>query len=236
MSLDKGVKFGDYHSYRDFGLILMSVDNPNPEPKFNFIEVMGSSEVIDLTEAFGEVGYNQRTLTFKFKCFDRYDTRYDKNGIIANALHGQKLRITLDDDPDTFYLGRVDFKTWQIDRKSHVLTFECVCEPYRYDIITSAEPWVWNTFSFVNSIIRGNGNIQVNGETSTTLIGTNKIIYPKIKASADMEVSLDDGEWVQVKAGSTTMYDLPIPRGEVRHEMRIRGVGNISIEVRGVSL
>lgn len=233
--IQHGVNFNNYNSYRDFGLILMSVSNPNPEPKYEFIQVPFSSDVIDLTEVSGDVNYKQRKLIFKFLCLDKFEERFANKGTISELLHGQKLKIIIDDDPLHYYVGRVSLTTWDVKKKAQIVTIECICEPYRYDIEETGAPWKWDPFSFVEGIIRDSGNWIVDGEIEKYIIGTNKIIYPTVKCSADMEVSINDGEFVKFSAGSTKAYDLPIPRGEKRNKVVVRGNGNISITFRGVS-
>ena len=62
----KGIKFGDYHSYDDFSLILTSKTIGTPTPKTEIIDIPGGDGVLDLTEFFGEVKYNNRQLSFEF--------------------------------------------------------------------------------------------------------------------------------------------------------------------------
>lgn len=240
MSLKVGVKFIDqdgkeYHTNKDWGLILMSVSNPNPKPKYNFIEVKGSSNVIDLSEVFGEVAYEQRELTFRFLTFDRYEGRYERNGQIANALHGQKLKIILDDDKGFFYEGRVNFNSWEVLKKAHILQFTCTCDPYKYDLEMSSEPWVWDFFSFVDGHITDATNWYINGSATKKINGTNRIIYPEVYCSAPMQISIDGGKAISFPQGTTKAYDLPIPRGEKEHTLRVTGTGTLSINYRGVS-
>lgn len=56
----KGVSFGDFHSYRDFSLILSQKTIGTPSPKTEAIDIPGGDGVLDLTEFFGEVKYNNR--------------------------------------------------------------------------------------------------------------------------------------------------------------------------------
>lgn len=230
-----GVKFGDYHSYDDWGLILVSVENPNPEPKYNFVSITGSSDVIDLTDIYGEVNYEQRELKFRFLSFDPYEERYGRNGNIANALHGQKLEIRLDDDKGHFYLGRVNFETWEVDKRAHFLTFTCICDPYRYDNEKASKPWKWDTFSFVDGTTIGQGTMIVEGELITSLIGTNKVIYPKAIASAQLKAQLNGGKWVTIPRGESTLYEMPIPRGEKQNQLILQGNGTVTFDYRGVT-
>ena len=52
----KGVRFGDYHSYNDFSLILTSKTIGTPTPKTETIDIPGGDGVLDLTEFLVEYG------------------------------------------------------------------------------------------------------------------------------------------------------------------------------------
>ena len=127
----KGVKFGNYHSWDDFSLILSEKTIGSPSPKTETIDIPGGDGVLDLTEYFGEVKYNNRKLEFVFS------TKVPQSEFLAlfsrvqNALHGQKMRIVLDDDPEWCYIGRITVSEWKANKVIGKLTIDCDCEPYR---------------------------------------------------------------------------------------------------------
>lgn len=58
-----GVTFGNYHSYKAWGLKLKEIKIGLPEVKTSYVEVPGMNGSLDLTEAtFGGVTYGMRTL------------------------------------------------------------------------------------------------------------------------------------------------------------------------------
>ena len=59
----KGIKFGNYHSYEAFQLILASKTIGTPSPKTETIDIPGGDGVLDLTEYFGEPKYGNRKLS-----------------------------------------------------------------------------------------------------------------------------------------------------------------------------
>lgn len=239
-SRTRGVTFIDetgksWHSYKDWGLHLSSVSAPNPEPKMNFVEVTGSSNYIDLSDMFGEPIYNQRTLTFVFQVTNGAFGRYQRNATIAEALHGKKLKIIPDDEQSYYYIGRLNFNSWELELPLGVLTFTCICDPYKYNIQATNEAWKWDSFSFVDGIITDASNWFINGRATKRILGTNKIIYPEIYCSSRMQISMDSGPWYTFQAGTTKSYDMAIPRGEVWHDLTIEGNGTLSIMYRGVT-
>ena len=66
----------------------------------------GSDGALDLTEFFGEVKYQNRPLSFKFTTLVPQSQFMTLFAMIQNALHGQKVNIALDDDPEWYYTGR----------------------------------------------------------------------------------------------------------------------------------
>lgn len=126
-----GVKFGDYHSYDDFSLILTSKTIGTPSPKTETIDIPGGDGVLDLTEFFGEVKYNNRPLSFEFSTKVPQAEFMDLFSRVQNALHGQKMNIILDDDSEWHYTGRITVSEWKAEKRIGKLTIDCDCEPYK---------------------------------------------------------------------------------------------------------
>lgn len=129
----RGVIFGDKHSYRDWGLLFksMPVISP-PVPKTKLIPVPGSDAVIDLTESLtGQVHYEPRTIQFEFittAARERWPVIYSD---IMDALHGKRVRIIFDDDPNFYYTGRVSVDGLDADKRTAVITMTATVEPYK---------------------------------------------------------------------------------------------------------
>jgi len=128
----KGVTFGNYHSFDDFNLILSQKRIGTPSPKTNVIDIAGGDGVLDLTEYFGEVKYNNRSISFDFSTTVPQAQFMDLFSQVQNALHGQKMRITLDDDPEYYYVGRISVSEWKADKSIGKLTIDCDCDPWKY--------------------------------------------------------------------------------------------------------
>lgn len=128
----KGVKFGNYHSWNDFSLILSEKTIEAAKPKTAQVEIPGADSVLDLTEYFGEVNYNNRKLTFVFSTIVPRSKFLNLFSEIQNAIHGKKMRIVLDDDPHFYYLGRITVSEWKADKNVGKLTIDCDCEPFKY--------------------------------------------------------------------------------------------------------
>lgn len=127
----KGVTFGNYHSFRDFHLILSTKTIGTPSPKTELIDIPGGDGVLDLTDFFGETKYKNRVLSFEFSTMVPPPDFMSLFAMVQNALHGRKMMISIDDDPDWYYIGRISVSEWKADRNIGKLTIDCDCEPYR---------------------------------------------------------------------------------------------------------
>lgn len=128
----KGIRFGGYHSYNDFDMILSSKTIGTPSPKTETVDLPGGDGVLDFTEFFGEVKYNNRSLSFDFSTKVKQSQFMDLFSRVQNALHGQRMQITLDADPDSYYVGRLKVSEWKAEKSIGKLTIDCDCEPYKY--------------------------------------------------------------------------------------------------------
>lgn len=131
-----GVLFGDKHTYWDWGLILKSYpDISPPAPKTKIIQVPGSDVVIDLTETLtGGVVYEPRTLSFEFTLMDKRSQWPTTYSDILESLHGRRMDIVLDDDPDYCYTGRVAVDSLDADKRTATLRITAEVEPYKREI------------------------------------------------------------------------------------------------------
>ena len=134
----KGITFGNLHSYRDLNLILAEKVIGTPSPKTEFIEIPGSDGVLDFTEFFDGIKYNNRKLSFEFSTMVPQSEFMSLFSTVQNALHGQKLTIILDDDPEWYYIGRISVSEWKADKIIGKLTIDCDCEPYKYRMVSQA--------------------------------------------------------------------------------------------------
>lgn len=130
-----GVTFGTFHSYRAWGLMLTKMPFVSPpEADEKLITVPGSNVVIDLTEALaGTVTYRPREIRCEFVTVENREKWAELYSEILNALHGKRMEIVLDNDPDYYYVGRISVGEFEPDRKTAALTISATVEPYKYE-------------------------------------------------------------------------------------------------------
>ena len=182
-----GIKFGDYHSYRDLYLILTNKTIGTPTPKTETIDIPGGDGVLDLTDFFGEVRYNNRTLSFEFSTMVPKAEFMGLFSRVQNALHGQKMQIVLDEDSEWYYIGRIAVSEWKADKNIGKLTIDCDCEPYKS--------------KFANTVV----TVEVSGATSVILTNSKKIVVPTITITGEVELTFGTNFYTL----GPGLYDLP---------------------------
>lgn len=203
----KGVTFGTLHSYNYFSLILSKRTIGNPTPKVREVDVPESDGVVDLTEYFGEVKYSNRTLKFVFSVVNgAFDVAFST---IQNALHGKRMKITLDDDPNFYYMGRVTVNEWTSNPILQTIEVECDCEPYKYK---QNKTIVMSTIS-----------------TSKTLTLTNlkKKVSPSFTTTATFTIKFGNIT-VSRSAGTFIVPEIQLEPGN--NSILFTGTGNVTIE------
>ena len=129
----RGVTFGEKHSYRTWGLILKSrPDISPPVPKTKLIKVPGTNKVIDLTEKLtGEVKYEPRSIVCEFTVIGGRSQWPEVYSDILDEIHGQRMRIIMDDDPNYYYIGRVEVDQWKSEKVTATIVITAEVEPYK---------------------------------------------------------------------------------------------------------
>ena len=230
----KGVMFGEKHSYNDWGLILSSNVITPPEPQLNMVTVPMKDGSLDLTESLTQdVKYKDRTITLTFTVIDARKNWSAKVSEISNYLHGNRMKIIIDDDIGFYYVGRVEVNEWNSEKSVGKLVIVCTVDPFKYDVNSSSVDWEWDIFDFEEGIINETGALVVDGSTTINLICRRKRMFPTFTASAAMTVTFD-GETYNLKAGSQKVYDIFFVEGE--NELTFTGNGTITIDYIGGSL
>ena len=206
----KGIKFGNYHSYNDFQLILASKTIGTPSPKTETIDIPGGDGVLDLTEFFGETKYGNRNLSFEFSSMVISSEFMSQFSTVQNALHGKKMKIILDDDPGWQYTGRISVSEWKADRNIGKLVVDCDCEPYKYQI----SPTVLTK--------------SISGSQTITLTNTRKRVVPEVKVTSGsgLTVTFGSGSVWTLSSGSYLLPEMELVQGN--NLVTVTGTGSIT--------
>lgn len=212
----KGIKFDNFHSFTEWGLILSEKDIKSPKPKTKEVDIAGGDGVLDYTEYFGGVKYENRQMSFRFSKMNIVpDGFLALFSVVQNALHGQKLKIVLDDDPANYYIGRVSVNEWKANKRLGEITIDVDAEPYKYN---AAETVVTQAVSGTAPMILTNSKMPV---------------VPTITTTAAMTIAFG-GYSVEAKAGTFRIPELQLPEGQT--SVTVTGEGSITFRYRQGSL
>ena len=206
----KGLFFDNLHSYNDFSLILTSKEIGSPEVKTEYVDVLGADGLLDLTEAFGDVKFKNRTLSFTFSTIESgidWTVAYTN---VLNKLHGLIKKITLDDDPKYYYLGRVKVSPYKSNKRVGTIVIEVDCEPYKYK----------QNKTIISNVV----------ENSLTLVfynGRRKVI-PKFTTSAKVEI-IHNGNTYNIEGpGTFTLSNIIFVEG--MNTLTFNGSATVTVE------
>ena len=217
-------------TYDDWGLKLRSLIISLPEAKVNQVDIPGADGVIDLTDALGEIRYNNREIQMIFDISKPPESWHSLTSTIANYLHGQRRKVIFDTDPGYYYIGRLSLLSEKSDYLTNQITITGDMEPYKYELYGGLDDWLWDSFSFKTGIIRNYKDLEVNGSRTVTIPGRRKPVVPAISSSAAMEVEWKGSRYSLVK-GINKIYAISITEGE--NTLIFYGSGTISIDYRG---
>ena len=226
------VRIGEKWLEADFGFLFCEKSISPPEPKLVLIELPGTSDVIDLSESIsGEVEYKQRKITIKLEYAGGKDSYYSKYSELANYLHGKQMPIIFSKDPGYYWIGRIVITGAEPKFYGQTITVTATVDPYKYETQSSIEPWLWETFSVKDGIIRKYYDVTVPG--IITIIGRRKRICPKFICSTAMTVSYL-GNTYSLAAGNNQIPEIYLGSGE--HILTFSGTGTVEVDYRGASL
>lgn len=230
-----GVTFDDQiHTDRDWGLKLMSVFIPLPDPKKQVVNIPGGDGSIDLTEVNGRPAFNDRDgikLVFDLP-YVNYSEFFDRISQIAKVIHGRKVKMTLDDDPSYYYMVRLNVSA-EKDLTGGEVTFSGTADPFRYDIYGTNDPWLWDTFDFETGVIREIEEVEITAENNTvTIIGAGIDTSPVFVVSQADNLQLTyGGRTYTLKVGRNRFPAVRVGKEDVT--LTFTGSGKFEVEYRG---
>lgn len=151
-TLNQDGKFVGKNTWEDWHLI------PSSRPTIaqagvstTFVDIPGRRDgPIDLSEYLtGGIVYGQRSGSFEFIVDNDHEYWITIQMKIAQYLHGKRMRMVLEDDPEYYYEGRFTLNDWKSESWNSKITINYVVGPYKYRIKDDL-PWLWDTFNFEN--------------------------------------------------------------------------------------
>lgn len=211
----RSIRIGNYDTYDDFNLILIGKKIGTPKVKRKTISIEGADSELDYTEFFGEPKYDNRTLDFKFQLLSAPADFIDVHSRVANALNGQKVNIVLPDEPDFYYVGRVEVSDLETEKNQAFFEISCDCEPYKYK----------ENVTVVSQAVSGSATI--------VLDNLRKRAVPTI--TTDAEFTFTWGKFsATVAAGTFLLPELELVAGS--NTVTVTGTGNVAFEYQEGSM
>lgn len=212
------------------------IEFATPELKYESVEIAGSDDALDMSEVLtGYPLYESRKGSLGFRFYNNGVPARSRFDQLKNFVHGRKVRIINEDQPEYYYEGRVmvgDFKpkhgNWGDVEISYILN------AYKIELTSSSEEWDWDPFNFETGVIRYYKDIVINGETTVTVVGSRKPTVPTfIVSGSSMTLSF-----------GTNLYDLNIGKNvlpqivlmDEEYEMVFNGNGTVTIDMTAGSL
>lgn len=214
----KGITFGTLHSYDDLNLILNSKEVGSPEVKTRTIEIEGADSNLDLTDFFGEAKFENVKHKFQFSTIVPQAQFLSLFSAVKNALHGKKLRIILDGDPQFYYMGRIHVSNFTNEKSVGIISIECDCEPYKYRLEKTV----------VSAAITDSAVI--------TLTNNRKRVVPEVLIETDSSIRIEyqgSNIW-DLGSGSYTLPELELAEGE--NFVTVTGTGTVTFTYQEGSL
>lgn len=220
----------------EWGLIVESLEVSPPAIKSKVIEVPFGID-LDMSEMDGMVHYENRIIKIVMGAKkDKTAWRTFFSGFL-NAYHGKAVAVTPDNDLGYYYYGRARIKE-DIELSARIGKFTLLidAQPYKYDVQTSIEDWLWDPFNFETGVARELKDIQITADNKTVdIIGTGLDVVPIFTVTTSESLALSyGGNLYHLQVGSSRIPDVKV--GGTTKTLIFTGNGTLSIDFRGRSL
>lgn len=211
-----GISFDDIHSFYDLDLFLAKngVSIPPAQPKTNFVDLSGGDGSLDLTEAHGEVKYNDRPCKFTFTVNPSSDMTFDeKKTQVSNALNGKKCKIILDKDDEYYYIGRCAVNDYLQDKRILQIVVTATVSPYKLKKNETVA-----TFTLTES------------EQNVILKNGRKSVVPEITCTNDNTRVVFGNVTKTLNEGTHKILDIYFKKGD--NILKLSGSGSVTFKYR----
>lgn len=241
-ALSNGIKLetdeATYHTLDDWGFALGNNNYiSDPELETFYVNVPYRDGMVDLSTALtGRRVFKKRELSF---LLGGVRPRMDWDGEISdirNKIHGRECKITLDNDREHYWVGRVYLTNFDRMRGLGSFTLSVPqADPYKYNIEAIGEPWKWDPFNFRTGVIHDEGEIDVQGTATVTIPAGLMPVSPTfiVKDATALTVT-QNGRTYTLQNGSNRFPSLIV--NDVETTLTYNGTGKVILTYRGGSL
>lgn len=217
-----------------------------PEVKTEYVDIPGMNGSLDYTEALaGETRYGNRIGSWTFivvNGYQKWHTLYDE---LRSFLHGKKLSVSLQEQPNYIYTGRLELDAWKSGEHYSTIGIKYNLEPYKSMKEGTVEDWRWDDLTFYpNDIYKiYYGSFIVSGERVRTFYNPlERQVELSLKLSDNMDVTFyNDTSNYHFEAGAHEHTDIwlePVNHATLHgmNEITFHGSGSVEVTYdRGVN-
>lgn len=202
----KGAVF-DGKNTKDYRAIMNYARITPPAVKENYVDIPGGDSSIDLTETVGGIIYNDGLIDFKFTLMD-----FLQKENMKNYIHGKRMQIILEREPEFYYDGRVSCSADEWVRGHYELMFAAKVKPYKYE----------------NRKIIHTDKVSY-GSKEIILYNSRMPVMPRITVDGDIVIIHENTKYSM----HTGIYEIPeITLYEGINRIKVSGKGSIKLEYR----
>ncbi len=226
-----GTQFGDKHSTRDWGVYPSTRPEIGlPEVNTNYVEIPYSNVTLDFTEVLtGFPTYRNREITWKFLYIGKRENWSQKYSEIASDVHGKRLKIIMDEDPNYYYMGRCEMESWESDRLASTITIKAACEPFKYELKSSLEDWLWDPFDFNTDVAREYKDLEIDGTYELEIFAADMPESPEFVVTGNITAEIY-GNIYSLPEGLSKITGLTITQDTT---IVFSGKGTVSVDYKG---
>jgi hypothetical protein len=237
------ITFGNKNTWDDWHLI--PEERPlflPPDTKTKYVDIPGANGHKDISEALtGEPLYENRTGDITFYVMNGYQDWTILYSEIMNYLHGQQMNAFLEDDPYFYYEGRFFVNEWASEKDYSKIVISYNVAPYKIDMLSSKDAWLWDPFNFEVGVIREYNNVRVDDILIVNFIGSRRTYIPTFEVILDNPNNPITLTWSELPNNSFGLVNgkNKIPDIRIKNTDSVftfTGKGVVSIDYRGGSL
>lgn len=107
-----------------------------PSVNEKMVEIPGRNGLLDCTTYLtGNPTYANRTGSWQFYVdHEQWNSWVDTYTEILQYLHGKRMRVVLEDDPNYYYMGRFSVENWSSGKDYSQITIKYNLDPYKTHI------------------------------------------------------------------------------------------------------
>lgn len=192
-----------------YSLVLNSKTISSPSAKTYTVAIDGADGVLDFTEAFGDVKYENRDISLSFTIMEQPGYLLTAYSRILSDLHGQRIKVTFATDPGWYYEGRAGFSSLKVSKGVGTFTLKLDADPYKYKQVKTVR-----TFT-------------IDGSASIALRNDRMRVLPTWLSDSDMTITYEGTSYSLTAGTESYITDIELAEG-VTH-VTATGTGTLTV-------